>query len=223
MDPQQHWYRKNISLKGQVIADVGANVGRLSQFFWEHAGRKSQLVSIEPHPANIKAIQKRIRKAGSSKWSLKKCAVSSRDGHLELRTLKSDIGDNAMVVQGDGNIKVPCQRLQRLVPDATVVKLDIEGHEYEVLPDAVPALDKVHCWAVELHRVEGYPLEDTLRLFVDHGFSLVGAGQKAGQPEGPWLDVPVTPALSWAQIPAAKRSQDGLPSVFKMLHVIARR
>lgn len=228
MDSQERWYLQTVGLKGQVVADAGANVGRLSQFFFSAVGPKGKVVSIEPVPANVKAIEKRIKKAGPAakkRWSLKKCAVSAEMGKVALAVLKADWGTNAMVstaAAGD-RLEVAARPLWDLVPDATVVKLDIEGHEYEVLPGALEAMPDVKAWLLELHGVEGHPLEATLSMLLDHGYTLLAAGQKQGGEDGPWVSVPVDATLTWDAIPGTRTVRDGMPGVFKMLHVIAKR
>jgi FkbM family methyltransferase len=225
VDQQIRWYREVVKLDGQVIADVGANVGRLSEAFVQAAGSRGRVVSIEPLPDNIRTIEARMKKARAGKrWSLKKCAVSDRDGHLRMRRLKTSWGVNGVVVHdADAGESIPCRRLVSLVPDATVVKLDIEGHEHVVLPDALASMPAVTAWALELHRVADHPLEQTLGSLVDAGYELVGAGRRRDEPDGPWLAVPLLPTLSWDAIPGTTTVHDGLPDVFKMLHVIARR
>ncbi len=222
MEQQKQWYRENLTLRAQVIVDVGANVGALSQFFWDHCGPQSRLVSIEPHPDNIKALSKRIRKAASKRWTLKRCAVSSRHGTVALRELEMTGGHNAMVVDDAADFTVPCMPLCQLTPQATVVKLDVEGHEYSILPEAVPVLSHVSAWAVELHMVAGHALDTTLKLFVDHGFELVGAGRKADD-ESRWLNVAIAPSLGWNDVPGLASRRNGQPRTSKMLHIIARR
>jgi FkbM family methyltransferase len=228
VDAQERWYLDNIPLDGETVADVGANVGRLSQFFFDHGTKKTRVVSIEPLPANIKAIEARIRKSGASRrWTLKKCAISDRDGHLAMRQVKAAWGDNGVVVgpeepADDKTVKVACRRLATLVPDATVVKIDVEGHEYAFLADALETMAGVGCWALELHCVAGHPLEETLRLLADRGLSLFTAGHHPDRPEH-WVNVPISPALSWEQIPGTPSMRDGVPGMFKMLHVIAKR
>lgn len=227
MKAQQRWYRETLQLKGEVVADAGANVGALSQFFFEAVGPRGRVVSIEPIGANIKAIEKRINKARAGKrWSVKKCAVSAEVGKINVQVLRTDWGTNSMVSDEAGKGKllaVDCRPLADLVPDATVVKLDIEGHEYAVIPGALEALPKVHSWALELHGVDGQSLGQTLARFAERGYSLFAAGRQRGQPDGPWVSVPITPALSWEQIPGTPTVHDGVPGLFKMLHVIAKR
>jgi len=213
-------------MKGQVIADVGANVGDVSQLFAERCGRKGRVVSIEPLPTNAKAIETKIRRAKANKWwKIKRCAVSNRDGKLTMRVIDEDWGTNSVATSTDAGttIEVPCYRLARLVPDATVVKVDVEGHEYAILPEVMAALgDQVRCYALELHAVEDHPLEATLESLVAAGYSLIAAGQRREDPSK-WFDVPVEPTLSWDQVPGTETVRDGVPRLFKMLHVIARR
>jgi hypothetical protein len=52
MGDQERWYAEHLPLRDQVIADVGANVGRFSQFFWDASGGSSRIVSIEPPSTN---------------------------------------------------------------------------------------------------------------------------------------------------------------------------
>lgn len=210
-------------MKGETIVDVGANVGRLSQLFWDHGRPTCKLVSVEPVPANIAAIERRIRAARSKRWTLKKCAVSDHEGHVTMLGFEDAAGQNSVVTPEDaaGARQVACRRLETLVPDATVVKLDIEGHEYAVLPGAVPALRGVRAWALELHMVEGQPLEATLAPLAHHGFTMTGPVHQPGSAE--WGDIEIPPTLTWDDLPGVPAGVDGLPGVFKMLHVIAKR
>jgi FkbM family methyltransferase len=220
---QERWYLDNLPIRGEKIVDVGANVGQLSQFFWDEGARTNEVISVEPVAENIKAIEARIRAARArNKWTLKKCAVSARDGHVALRLIQADWGHNSMVV-ADGGVTVACRRLEAIAPDATVVKVDVEGHEYTFLPQALAAMPNVKAWALELHRVEGHNLEDTLRMFADSNYRLVGAGADKAAPDGPWVNVEITPEWSWESLPGFPTIRDGLPSTFKMLHVLAVR
>jgi FkbM family methyltransferase len=227
LEQQTRWYRRLLDLDGEVIVDVGANVGELSQFFWSRCGKKGRVISVEPHPANIKLLDKRIRRAGTKRWTLKRCAVSDRQGSVVLRKLSTSGGNNAVVVEGPAPKGVdfftaPCLTLSQLAPDATVVKLDVEGHEHTILPSAVPALDNVKAWAIELHMVDKHRLQDTLTLLTDHGFALIGAGRRRDAPSQ-WLDVAIAPTLSWDDLPGQRAKRDGRTATFKMLHIVARR
>jgi FkbM family methyltransferase len=227
MDAQEAWYASIIPLRNQVIADVGANVGRLSEFFWEQSGGTSEVISIEPLTENVAAIEERIsRRAAAPRWRVEAVAASDHDGEVALEAANTaGAGWNSTVLRdgraGPASRRVPCRRLSGLVPHATVIKVDVEGHEYVLFDEALAALERAHTWALELHSVPDRPLEVTLARFIGHGFSLVAAGRSAREPAGPWQSVPIGADLSWERIPVARRLADGSP--FRMLHVIARR
>jgi FkbM family methyltransferase len=220
MDRQEEWYAAHIPLRDQVIADVGANVGRLSQFFWDASGGTSRVISIEPVIENVIAIRERIRAAAAPGWTVEACAASSRSGTVSLQVAPHEAGGfNSVVSGGKGVRKVRCRPLAAIVPDATVVKLDIEGHEYEVLEQALPRLaEQVHSWALELHQVAQHPLQPTLAAFMGKGYRLYVAGNDAARPEGPWLTHEILPTLDWSSVPAARRD-DG--TAVRILHVLA--
>lgn len=221
MMDQQRWYRENILLKNQVIVDLGANVGALSQFFWEASEGTGRLISVEPLVQNVAVIRDRIKRAGASAWTVEECAASSVEGTVMIGAFRLPEGGWNGVIGSAQGVPVPARRLSRFVPDATVVKVDIEGHEYEVLDEALPQLKFVHTWALELHMVSGRPLEQVLAQLASHGYRLLAAGRSRSAPNGPWVSTPIPTELSWAQIPVAKTLSDG--SLFKMLHLIATR
>lgn len=222
MDGQERWYADNIPLHGQVVADVGANVGRLSQFFWEASGDAGRVVSIEPLPENVAAIRARIRAAGTDRWTVEACAVSARRGKVGLNVFRTPQGGWSSVVSAEGPTRrVACHPLSVLVPDATVVKLDIEGHEYRVLEEALPRLPRVHTWAVELHMIPGQPLQRVLGAFMGHGYRVYAAGRARDGAADAWLSAEVSATLDWSSVPVTTLRHDGSP--FKMLHVLAQR
>jgi FkbM family methyltransferase len=214
-----------MDLAGAVVADVGANVGRLSQFFWDAGDAHTRVVSIEPLPQNLEQLRRRAKTAGSERWRVEACAASSADGTLWIEPSHDDAhGWNSAVradAGGDGRIEVACRRLSTLVPDATIVKVDIEGHEYVVLDEALEAMTGVVTWTVELHMVPQRPLGGVLEQFDRAGFDVFAAGQRPGDASGTWKNVAIPTTLQWDRIPVAQRRADG--SVFKMLHVIAHR
>jgi FkbM family methyltransferase len=215
-----------VSRQHRVVADVGANVGRLSELFWRQGA--ASVVSIEPQAENVARIEARIAALGAENWRVEACAVSAVAGTLRMRAFDVPYGKNSVALTAgsavEGDVRdVPAARLEDLVPEAQVVKVDIEGHEYAVLPTAVPALARVEVWALELHMMPGHPLEETLGLFADHGYALFAAGRKKGDPDGAWLSAPIPPTLGWKHIPGTSATVDGIPGVFKMLHVLAKR
>lgn len=228
MDHQERWYSEVIQLSQQVIADVGANVGKLSQFFWEAGRGSNQVYSIEPLPVNLQYIRARIAQCHAENWHVIAEAASDRAGEVALRVRNHPAhGWNSVVstspaTTGDsGLVVVPSRPLPDMVPAATVVKMDIEGYEYPILDQSIALLKTVHTWAVELHYVPDRPLQRVLQQFADHGFTLVAAAQTPGDRSGRWSSAVITPQLSWERIPGVRKTPAG--PEFKMLHIVARR
>jgi FkbM family methyltransferase len=225
VDEQAHWYANELPLAGGVIADVGANVGALSEVFWREGGN---VVSIEPLRANVRALEQRVAELDArGRWRIEPCAVSDHDGDIDMVPfLSTALGGKWNSAVADAHttgtrVRVPCRRLSALVPDATVVKIDVEGHEYTVLDEALPKMQHVQAWAVELHMLPQRPLEEVLGRFHAHDYATFAAGRPPSDPHGPWRASAIPCELSWSAVPVARRRADG--SEFKMLHVIARR
>jgi hypothetical protein len=97
--------------------------------------------------------------------------------------------------------------------------VDIEGHEYGVLEEALPRLSSVHAWALELHRVPGRPLQGTLGALMAQGYRVYAASREPDDPR--WVSAEISATLDWSQVPVTKLHPDGRE--FKMLHVLALR
>lgn len=219
---QTRWYLETLPLRGEVVCDLGANVGELSEFFVRVGAKR--VLSVEPLAENVARIRARIAALGADdRWEVAACAVSDRRGEVLLRRADDEgVLANSAVISADAPdaLRAPCDTLAGLCPDATVVKLDIEGHEYDVLDQALPSMPGVRAWAIELH-MTSRPLQGVIQQLAAQGFRVFGAGRAASDPSGRWLTAEVPPTLSWDALPVAARRADG--SVFKMLHVVARR
>ncbi len=217
---QARWYADNIPLQGQFVVDVGANVGRLSQAFWDAGKGTNRVLSVEPLEENVATIRARIEQAETDQWTVVQGAVSAEDGNVSLRVADTPGEGRNSIVTADGTRTTAAHRLTTLAPEATVVKLDIEGHEYVVLDQALIPMDKVHSWAIEFHLVEDRPLEVALSGLAKAGFRLYAATHRPDDRSGAWVSAEIAPSLTWASVPVARRGADG--HVVKTLHVIAR-
>jgi FkbM family methyltransferase len=219
MEQQKIWYQEHIRLADQFIGDIGANVGTLSEFFWREAGAAGSVLSVEPLIEHCAVLRQRIAELGAANWRVEPVAVSHSKGSVALGVAMDHGRLNACVVRGGGSRMVRAARLHRLAPRATVVKLDIEGHEYEVLDDSLARMPHTCAWAIELHYRPDRPLQKVLALLLGEGFRVLAATQ--GQSiDAPWGTYEVLPTLGWDDVPAGVR-KDGRP--YKMLHIIAQR
>lgn len=76
---------------------------------------------------------------------------------------------------------VPCEiakvfikngNLPPLMPDAQIVKMDIEGSEFKALPGAIDEMPEVKDWIVECHPKSGNP-NTIVNAFLERGFEVL--------------------------------------------------
>jgi FkbM family methyltransferase len=122
---------------GDVVWDVGANIGIYTQLFCEIVGSNGAVVAFEPSPESCQQIRARLPECGWLRVENVALGDEDRGGRLVLRgySVEHHIESNehasgesiaVQICRGDSVSK----RLGR-VPN--VVKVDVEGFEEEVL------------------------------------------------------------------------------------------
>jgi FkbM family methyltransferase len=127
--------------------DVGANWGAYAYY----ASKVSKSVHcFEPQARLVDVLERGV--GSRSNVVIHGVAVSNRDGFAEIRVPRNDIGystieqSNALEGKADLSLGVDCSRvaLQRLdalnIGTVGFIKIDVEGHELEVLEGAAELL-----------------------------------------------------------------------------------
>ncbi len=125
---------------GGVFVDVGANVGTYAMVLACHVGAGGKVIAIEPHPVTHARLSFNRTASGFTQATLVAAAAGASDGELLIETDGDNLGASH-VVTGEASalaVKVPALRLQRILQDAGVVKvdalkIDVEGFEDRVL------------------------------------------------------------------------------------------
>jgi FkbM family methyltransferase len=125
---------------GGVFVDVGANVGTYAMVLARHVGAGGKVIAIEPHPITHARLGFNRAASGFTQVLLVAAAAGPADGELMIETDGDNLGASH-IVSGEraGNaIAVPSLRLQRILGDAGVarvdaLKIDVEGFEDRVL------------------------------------------------------------------------------------------
>jgi FkbM family methyltransferase len=125
---------------GGVFVDVGANVGTYALALAGHVGAGGKVIAIEPHPVTHSRLAFNSAASGYAQVKLVAAAAGPADGELLIETDGDNLGASH-IVQGEATnkaIKVPSLRLQRVLEDAGVarvdaLKIDVEGFEDRVL------------------------------------------------------------------------------------------
>jgi len=145
------------ALHGRVFIDIGANVGYYSFLLHDNFNK---IIAVEPHPRNVQLIQKAKKKYTYHKVSVLPWAVSNKRGKTKLY-LGSHRGRHSLF-QGEGFMQKPnlnyitvkaitLDFLLRTYSNVDLVKVDVEGAEWNVLNGAKDVMNKINAWLIELH------------------------------------------------------------------------
>jgi FkbM family methyltransferase len=122
---------------GMTVFDVGANVGLYSLLASVFIGGNGKVFSFEPLPENIFYLKKHIEINKLKNVKVIEKAVSDK-----VSTVRFNFGDNrsAGYISNDGEIEVETTSLGEFIkegnPIPDLIKMDIEGAEYEALVGA---------------------------------------------------------------------------------------
>jgi FkbM family methyltransferase len=116
----------------RLIVDLGANVGYFGAFALERWPEAS-VIAYEPDPSNaaVHARAMAVNRFGP-RWELRRAAAAARTGELRFRAT----GDALSHASDTGNVLVAGEDVLPLIARADLVKLDIEGGEWDILADA---------------------------------------------------------------------------------------
>jgi FkbM family methyltransferase len=178
---------------GDVVVDVGAHIGR---YTLAAATTASRVVAIEPDPANFTALTRNVELNRFRNVLLMNCAVSDRAGPRTLHLARGPNRGMSSLELGwreAGNsspqesVEVSCDTLDRVLAPADLkridwLKVDVEGHEVQVLSGASSTLGMTNKMILEVSR----DLEDRCRrMTADLGFELLDV--EHGSPTSNWL------------------------------------
>jgi len=132
--------RAHTPVVGGVFVDVGANVGTYAMPLARHVGDNGKVIAVEPHPIIHARLAFNRDASGFTQVVLVAAAAGPADGELMIETDGDNLGASH-IVSGDhaaNAIKVPSLRLQRILGDAGLsrvdaLKIDVEGFEDRVL------------------------------------------------------------------------------------------
>ena len=151
------------------ILDCGTNIG-IAQLYWKGRYREFESVAWEPDPEIYKIAQQNFT-AWSLATELRPNALSDITGEMSFSSNNDDSGCLNPASENQG-CRVPVERLgQFLRRPIDLLKLDIEGAEYDVLNDVRQDLGRVRNIFIEFHlRDRSNRLSNLLEILENAGF-----------------------------------------------------
>lgn len=167
--------------EGDVVVDVGANIGVFSVF--AALASRAPLLAIEPFPANADHLERNLAANGCDTATVLRGALSDHEGSTKLFLGRKGVVHQIFDRADDGgqlqdHIEVPTTTLEAAL-DAhgfdrvDLLKLDCEGAEGLVLGSASPGLfARVRRITMEFHDYVSPLHHDALgKLLESHGYS----------------------------------------------------
>jgi len=170
---------------GDVVCDIGANIGCFSLYAANAAGPNGKVIACEPDPETFKQLERNISINGlEGVVFAEQCAVSNESGVLPLYRSKNSLfsslfrevdgRSNGMVV-GEVEVVTISQLFERHgVSKCDFLKLDCEGAEHAIIaalpPDIASILMRI---TAESHDIDDKQSSDLVDALLGHGFQQV--------------------------------------------------
>lgn len=130
---------------GHVFVDVGANLGWFSILAGDLVGREGEVVAIEASPLLCDGLQRNVEANQATNVRIVNAAAGFEPGMVDIEYGPAEQTGLTRVSQGS---TVRADTLQALVGTedlrrARLVKIDVEGAEFDVIRGFAPALEEL--------------------------------------------------------------------------------
>jgi FkbM family methyltransferase len=139
---EYEWIAANLDLSSETVVDVGTHHGHYALVLASMGAKR--LVCVDAVESNCAIAEANLALNGFDPV-VRHCAITARNGKVQFTA-----DSNGRVVER-GVIEVNGVTLPALEPRATVVKLDVEGEEFKILPEQLDHMPHAHTWIVEVH------------------------------------------------------------------------
>jgi len=128
--------------KGDVVLDIGANIGYYTLVFAKLVGEQGKVFSFEPEPFNFNLLKKNVEINNYQNVILQNSAVSNSEGKIKLYLSHEQSGTHRIYpseICSKDYVEVKMMRLDdyfkknSLAEKISFIKIDVEGAELGVL------------------------------------------------------------------------------------------
>lgn len=182
-------YKVDFSTKEPFIIDCGSNIG-LSIMYFKNNFPGAKIIGFEPDPAIFQVLKRNTQKF--TNITLYNKALGAEKKKLSFISEGGFSGRVKENAEGSNVVEVDIEPLSTYIDrDIDLVKIDIEGAEYEVLKEIQPLLQRVKKLFIEYHSVDKVEqnLDLILSLLKKEGYRV--HIKEAYTARHPFIDIPL--------------------------------
>jgi len=152
LDRKITWVCSRIVRPGDVVLDIGANIGMVTVWLSQLVGPQGRVHSFEPNPLLCERLVAAIDRNGLSNVKLHAFALGPAASELSLCIPLDNAGAASLIRRADPSrsrtISVPVRRLSDVAESEAFrqirfIKIDVEGFEHQVLEGGRELLERV--------------------------------------------------------------------------------
>lgn len=163
------------------ILDLGSHIG-MSVVYFKMLFPRAKIVAFEPVPYNFEILKKNVEENQLDNVELVQAVVAPKNGMLRIQ---EPVGEGAWRsgagiipkgwkgIQDNREIKVEAVGIQELLNQRIdLLKMDIEGMEYEVVRNMGPNIRNIKSMIIEVHPRKDHRIEEIQKILLQNGFKL---------------------------------------------------
>ena len=126
---------KQIIKKGDIVVDLGANIGYYTLILAQLVGKSGHVYAFEPEPSNFEILSKNVKENKHDNVTLVQKAISDKNGKVKLYVSKRNLASHRIFDAEDKRKSIEVdvttldeyfQKSKKLVK---FIKMDVEGAE----------------------------------------------------------------------------------------------
>jgi len=131
-------FKKQIK-KGNIVLDIGANIGYYTLIAAKLVGKDGKVFAFEPDPNNFLLLKKNVKLNNYQNVTLVNKAISDKSKNIKLYLSKNNFGDHRIYKSSENreSINIKCIRLddyfKKINQRVDIIKMDIQGAEWAAI------------------------------------------------------------------------------------------
>jgi len=150
----RYWFGRYQPRPGDVILDIGAEIGSDVPAFANGVGKDGRVIAVEAHPVTYKLLEATVARCGFTNVECKLLAITESRGEIFIEDASSTLS-SAISARGVGH-RVPGLSMDDLCEELGIgaiglVKMNIEGSERDALKGMTKTLGRTRNLVVACH------------------------------------------------------------------------